>query len=51
MDRSHVDNILPQRLNDYMKEFEDDMNLTEVNIHDKTLMRSRIGCKMGKIFI
>lgn len=48
MDRSHVDNILPQRLDDYMKEFEEDMNLSEINIHDKTLSRSGIAAKWAR---
>ena len=48
MNRAHVENILPQRLDDYMKEFEEDMKLTEVNIHDKTLERSGIAAKWAR---
>ena len=48
MDRSHVENILPQRLDDYMKEFEEDMKLSEINIHDKTLARSGIAAKWAR---
>ena len=48
MDRSHVENILPQRLDEYMKEFEEDMKLSEINIHDKTLARSGIAAKWAR---
>jgi len=48
MDRSHVENILPKRLEDYMKEFEEDMKLSEINIHDKTLARSGIAAKWAR---
>lgn len=44
-DRSHVDNILPSKLEEYMKEFEEDMKLNDGNIHEKTLLRSSIAAK------
>jgi anion-transporting ArsA/GET3 family ATPase len=44
-DRSHVDDILPNRLEEYMKEFEQDMKLNDGNIHEKTLLRSSIAAK------
>ena len=44
-DRSHVENILPERLEKYMKEFEVDMKFNEQNIHEKTLERSSIAAK------
>ena len=48
MDRSHVENILPTRLESYIKEFEEDMQLDESNIHDKTLSRSGIAAKWAR---
>jgi anion-transporting ArsA/GET3 family ATPase len=44
-DRSHVDDILPSKLEEYMKEFEEDMKLNDGNIHEKTLLRSSIAAK------
>ena len=44
-DRSHVENILPDKLENYMKEFEDDMKLSEQNIHEKSLLRPSIAAK------
>jgi hypothetical protein len=44
-DRSHVENILPDKLENYMKEFEEDMRLSENNIHEKSLLRSSIAAK------
>lgn len=44
-DRSHVENILPERLEKYMREFEQDMKFDERNIHEKTLERSSIAAK------
>ncbi len=48
MDRSHVKNILSERLENYIKEFEEDMALDESNIHDKTLSRSGIAAKWAR---
>ena len=44
-DRSHVENILNERLESYIKEFESDMKFDERNIHEKTLERSSIAAK------
>lgn len=48
MDRSHVEDVLPSRLESYMKEFETDMLLNEDNLHDKTLGRSGIAAKWAR---
>lgn len=45
MDRSHVLNILPKRLNEYMLEAEADLKLTEMNIKEKCLLRSSYAAK------
>lgn len=45
MDRSHVANILPKRLNEYMLEAEADLKLTEMNIKEKCLLRSSYAAK------
>ena len=45
MDRTHVANILPKRLNDYMKEAEEDLKLTEMNLKEKCLLRSTYAAK------
>lgn len=45
MDRSHVANILPKRLNEYMLEAESDLKLTEMNIKEKCLLRSSYAAK------
>lgn len=45
MDRSHVKNILPKRLEEYMQEAEYDLHVDEMNIHDKVLLRSSLGAK------
>lgn len=45
MDRSHVQNILSKRLEDYMNEASNDLKLTDQNLHDKSLLRSSIGAK------
>lgn len=44
-DRSHVENILNEKLESYIKEFEQDMKFDERNIHEKTLERSSIAAK------
>lgn len=44
-DRSHVENILNEKLESYIKEFESDMKFDERNIHEKTLERSSIAAK------
>jgi hypothetical protein len=48
MDRTHVENILPIRLESYMQEFEEDMKLNENNIHEKTFLRSGIAAKWAR---
>ena len=48
MDRTHVENILPMRLESYMQEFEEDMKLNENNIHEKTFLRSGIAAKWAR---
>lgn len=45
MDRSHVKGILPQRLEEYMKEAQDDLKVSEINFKDKVLTRSSLGAK------
>lgn len=45
MDRTHVANILPKRLNEYMKEAEEDLKLTEMNLKEKCLLRSTYAAK------
>ena len=45
MDRSHVLNILPKRLEEYMREAEYDLKLDEMNIKEKALLRSSLGAK------
>lgn len=44
-DRSHVENILNEKLESYIKEFEHDMKFDERNIHEKTLERTSIAAK------
>lgn len=44
-DRSYVKGILPQRLEAYMQEAEQDLKVTEINLKDKTLSRSALGAK------
>lgn len=44
-DRSYVKNILPTRLQNYMAQAEADLKVTEVNLKDKTLLRSSLGAK------
>lgn len=44
-DRSYVKGILPQRLQAYMQEAEQDLKITEMNLKDKTLSRSSLGAK------
>ena len=48
MDRNYVNNILPQKLENYMKEFEEDMKLTEENIHEKSMQRSGLAAKWAR---
>lgn len=45
MDRSHVKGILPQRLEDYMREAQNDLKVDQINIKDKVLLRSSLGAK------
>ena len=44
-DRSYADNILPDRMEKYIKELEDDLKLSETNIHEKTLLKPGISAK------
>ena len=44
-DRSYVKGILPNRLESYMQEAENDLKITEMNLKDKTLSRSSLGAK------
>lgn len=44
-DRSYVKGILPQRLQAYMAQAENDLKVTEINLKDKTLSRSSLGAK------
>jgi len=44
-DRSYIKDVLPKRLDNYMKEFEADVSLNETNIHDKTLLRASLAAK------
>lgn len=48
MDRSHVENILPDKLESYIKEFEEDMILREDNLIEKSLSRSAIAAKWAR---
>lgn len=48
MDRSHVENILPDKLEAYIKEFEEDMILREDNLIEKSLSRSAIAAKWAR---
>ena len=45
MDRSHVANILPKRLNEYMLEAEQDLKLNEQNLREKAMLRSSLAAK------
>lgn len=45
MDRSHVENILSKRLEDYMNEASADLRLEESNIKEKAMLRSSFGAK------
>ena len=44
-DRSYTNNILPEKLKNYMNELESDTLLTEINVHDKALLKSGIAAK------
>ena len=48
LDRSYAKDILPERLEKFMQEFEEDMKVTEVNIHDKTLLKPSIAAKWAR---
>ena len=48
IDRPYAKDILPERLEKFMKEFEDDMKVTEINIHDKTLLKPSIAAKWAR---
>lgn len=48
IDRSYAKDILPERLEKFIEEFEEDMKVTEVNIHDKTLLKPSIAAKWAR---
>lgn len=48
IDRSYAKDILPKRLEKFIEEFEEDMKVTEVNIHDKTLLKPSIAAKWAR---
>lgn len=48
LDRSYAKDILPERLEKFMEEFEEDVKVTEVNIHDKTLLKPSIAAKWAR---
>ena len=45
MDRTHVQNILNKRLEEYMQEAEEDLKLTDANLKEKSLLRSSLAAK------
>ena len=45
MDRSYAKNILPGRLEAFMAQAEADLKVTEMNVKEKTLLRSSLGAK------
>lgn len=45
MNRNHVQNILPKRLNEYMLEAEEDLKLNEQNLREKAMLRSSLAAK------
>lgn len=47
-DRSYADGILPEKVEKYMKELEADTKISEVNIHDKTLLKPAIAAKWAR---
>lgn len=44
-DRSYAEDVLPEKLENYMKEFEADMSINEINITEKSQLRSSIAAK------
>ena len=44
-DRSYAEDVLPKKLDNYMKEFEQDVSLSEMNIRDKTFLRASLAAK------
>ena len=44
-DRSYAKDLLPSKLDNYMKEFDADVSLNEVNIHEKAMLRASIAAK------
>ena len=48
LDRSYAKDILPERLEKFMEEFEEDVKVTEMNIHDKTLLKPSIAAKWAR---
>lgn len=45
MDRTYLQGILNKRLENYMDEASNDLKLTEMNIKEKSLLRSSLGAK------
>ena len=45
MDRTYLQGILNKRLEDYMEQAANDLKLTEMNIKEKSLLRSSLGAK------
>ena len=45
MDRTYLQGILNKRLEDYMEQAASDLKLTEMNIKEKSLLRSSLGAK------
>ncbi len=44
-DRSYAKDLLPSKLDNYMKEFDADVSLNEINIHEKAMLRPSIAAK------
>ena len=49
-DRSYADDILPQKMENYIKELESDLKLSETNIHEKTMLKPGIAAKWARFF-
>ncbi len=45
MDRTHIQNILSKRLEEYMLDASNDLKLTEMNIKEKSLTRASLAAK------
>lgn len=49
-DRSYADDILPEKLNNYIKEFENDIKISEANIREKAMLKSSIAAKWARYY-